>query len=150
MLQYPTPADQRYTGVDNATMPQGGTQWGPGRPDSSQSAVNCDADDRQRAQHSRASQSLPPNYAPVTTYTATSRDSYLAQAQSHCPGQYAYPSHPIPSAVNYVQPPYDFGEYPVSSYFVPRVTRPSIHRSIIRSKLPTPIMVDNIPPMHRQ
>ena len=123
MLQYPTPSDLRYGDVANTTMPQGGTQWGPGRPDSSQSAVNCDTDDRQRAQHSRTTQSLPSDYTPATTYTATSRDSYPAQAQSHCSGQYPYPSQPYASTVNYVLPPYDFAEYPVSRHFVPFITK---------------------------
>jgi hypothetical protein len=121
MHQYPTPSawpsDMCYGDV-NITVPQGGTQWGPGHPDSSHSSVNCDADDRQRAQHLRASQSLPSNSTPATTYTATSRDSYPAQAQSHCSAQYPYPLQPHPSTVNYVLPPCDFAEYPVSRYFV--------------------------------
>jgi hypothetical protein len=117
MLQYPTPADLHYGDVGDTTLPQGGSQWGPGRTDSSQPAVNADADDRQRAQQqlrASANQSLPTNFTPATAYT--SRDSYPAQAQSHCSssGQYGYPSQPYSSSVNYVQPPYDFGEYPVS------------------------------------
>jgi hypothetical protein len=89
-------------------MPQGGSQWEP-RPDSSQSAVNADSDDRQRAQQQRA----PTNYTPATAYT--SRDPYPAQAQSHCAGPYGYPSQPYSSVVNYVQPPYDFAEYPMNA-----------------------------------
>ena len=148
MHQYPTPSDLRYGDVANTTMPQGGTQWGPGRPDSSHSAVNNDADDRQRAQHLRASQSLQSNYTPATAYTATSRDSYPTQAQSHCSTQYPY-SQPYPSTVNYVLPPYDFAEYPVSRYVL-CVTRPSIHCAITRSMQATSTTVDSIPPMDQQ
>jgi hypothetical protein len=150
MHQYPTPSDLRYGDSANTTMLQGGTQWGPGRPDSSHSAVNYDAGDRQGAQHLRASQSLPSNYTPATTYTATSRDSYPVQAQSHCSPQYPYPSQPYPSAVNYILPPYDFAEYPVSRYFVLCVTRPSIHRAITRCMQATSTTVDSIPPMDQQ
>ncbi|KAH9023339.1 hypothetical protein EDB85DRAFT_327538 [Lactarius pseudohatsudake] len=115
MLQYPTPSDLHYGDVGDASMSQGGTQWRPGRPDSSQPAVNADADDRQRAQQLRASQHPPSNYTPATTYMITSRDSYPAQAQSYCPGQYTYPSQSYPATVNYVLPPYDFAEYPINA-----------------------------------
>ena len=94
MAQYPTHSDLHYSDVaDNVSY------WGSGRPDTSQSAVNTDSDDRQRPQQQRAQT----NYTPATAYTA--------QAQSHC---YPYPSQPYTSAVNYVQPPYDFAAYPVS------------------------------------
>ncbi|KAH8990847.1 hypothetical protein EDB92DRAFT_729603 [Lactarius akahatsu] len=115
MLQYPTPSDLHYGDVGDTSMPQGGTQWGPGRPDSSHPAVNADTDDRQRAQQLRASQHPPSNYTPATTYMITSRDSYPAQAQSYCSGQYAYPSQSYPATVNYVSPPYDFAEYPINA-----------------------------------
>ncbi|KAI9450536.1 hypothetical protein BJY52DRAFT_1191761 [Lactarius psammicola] len=78
-------------------MPQGGTQWAHGRLDSPQPAVNLAAD-----------------YTPATTYMITSRDSYPAQAQSHCSGHYPYPSQPYPSSLNYVLPPYDFAKYPIN------------------------------------
>jgi len=120
MLQYPTPSDLRYGDVGDTSMPQGSTKWGPGRPDGSQPAVNGDADDRQRAaQQLRASQQLLSNYTPATTDMVTLRDSYPDPAQSHCSGQYPYPSQSYPSSVNYVSPPYDFAKYPVSRYFVP-------------------------------
>jgi hypothetical protein len=108
MAQYPTPSDLHYGDVADTITPQGPSQWGPAHPDSSQLAVNADSDDRQRAQQQRA----PTNYTPATAYT--SRDPYPAQAQSQCTGPYGYPSQQYASAVNYVQPPYDFGAYPVS------------------------------------
>ena len=115
--QYPTHSDLPYGDVTDTTMPQGGTQWGSGRPDASQTALNSDSDDRQRVQQIRASQ-YPSNYSPATTYSVTSRDSFPAQAQSHCSGQYPYPSQPYQSvAVNYSLPPYDFAEYPVSASY---------------------------------
>lgn len=141
MLQYPTPADLHYGDVADSSIPQGSSQWGPGRSDSSHPAVNPDADDRQRAQQQRASQSLPTNYSPATAYT--SRDSYPAQAQSHYSGPY---SQPYPSSsVNYVQPPYDFGEYPVSRALMCDQTEYS--PTIIRSMQSTPTPVDIILPM---
>lgn len=147
MIQYPTPADLHYGDVADTTLPQGGSQWGSGRPDTSQSAVNADADDRQRAQQLRASasQSLPPNFTPATAYT--SRDSYPAQTQSHS-AQYGYPSQPYTSGVNYVEPPYDFGEYPVSLSRPPLCDPDRVFTDpIIRAMRSTPTSVDPIPLM---
>ncbi|KAN0141550.1 hypothetical protein V8E53_000012 [Lactarius tabidus] len=99
------PSDPHNGDVSDTTVPQGGSQWGSGRPDPSQPAVNADSDDRQRELQQRA----PTNYIPATAYT--SRGPYPAKAQSHCSGPYPYPSQPYNSTVNYVQPPYDFAEY---------------------------------------
>lgn len=108
MVQYPTRSDLYYPDVPDTTMPQGGSQWGSARPDSSQPAVNADSDDRHRAQHWQQ-QCAPTNH--TTTTTCTLRDPYPAQAQGHC---YAYPLQPYTSMGNYMQCPYDFAEYPVS------------------------------------
>jgi hypothetical protein len=142
MLRY-LPSDLHYGDVDDTTLPQGGSPWGPGCPDSSQPAVNTSANHSQRAQQlvrACASQLLPTNH--------TSHDLYPAQAQRQCSSseQYAYSSsRPYSSRVNYSDPLHYFAENPVS--IVPLFQQTEYSLTIIRSIRLTPTRVDTIPPM---
>jgi hypothetical protein len=121
MLRCPTPSDQRYGDACNAAMPQGGTHWVPGRPDTYQSAVTRDLDhgaprlrSNQMSFNDNNNNNNYPSVSPNNTIPP-SAESYPAQPPADFTApQRAYPPHQYASSVNYAAPPYDFAAYPVS------------------------------------
>lgn len=116
MHSYSTPSDHRYPdSLANAAIPQATAFWPPGGPDGSQSAVTRNPEDRYGPPRLRANQLSSSPYASTAAFPIAQRDSYPAQSQSDCSGQYPYPQQQYMSNVNYAAPPFDFAEYPVSN-----------------------------------
>lgn len=138
MQTYSTPSDHRYPdSLANTAISQSTAFWPPGGPDNSQPAVTRDPEDRYGPPRLRANQLPSSTYPSTAAFPIAQRDSYPAQTQSDCSGQYGYPPQQYMSSVNYAAPPFDFAEYPVSneSRYVLRCALPSIHRALIRSFL---------------
>ena len=131
MNTYSTSSDHRYP---DTAIPQATAFWPPGGPDGSQSAVTRNSDDRYGPPRLRANQLPTSAYASTAPFPITQRDSYPAQTQSDCSGQYPYPLQQYRSVVNYAAGPFDLAEYPVSIDIV-SCALPSIHRVLIRSFL---------------
>jgi len=102
MHPYPAPSDHNST-----FWPPTATSTDRSHP---QPAVTRDTEDRYGPPRLRASSA----YATIPQFPPTHRDSYHAQTQSDCAGQYAYPpQQQYISGVNYAAPPFDFSEYPI-------------------------------------
>lgn len=135
MNTYSTSSDHRYPdSLANTAIPQATSFWPPGGPDGSQSAVTRNSDDRYGPPPRLRPNQLPTSYASTPAFPITQRDSYPAQTQSDCSGQYPYPPQQYRPVVNYATGPFDLAEYPVSNDVL-SCALPSIHRVFIRSFL---------------
>ena len=147
MHSYTTSSDQRYPdSLTNTAIPQATAFWAPGGPASSQPAVIRDSDDRHGPPRIHANQLSSSAYPSPAAFSITQRDSYPAQTQSDCSGQYSYPTqHYIPT-VNYAAPPFDLAGYPVSNDIHHAVTcdLPSTHRALRSFLVRAPITPGSI------